>query len=54
MTERKTDREILKEYDECDNPVTRSVLKEIATSRLRDAVDYIDELEERLSKHEDL
>lgn len=35
---RKSDAEILQELDDADNPVTRSTLKNVCVSRLRDSV----------------
>lgn len=52
MTDRKTDRQIIQEYDECTNPVTRSVLKDVGMNRLRDAVNTIEELEARIEELE--
>lgn len=52
MNNIKTNREILQELDECTNPCTRSVLKDITASRLRTAVITIEELEKRVAELE--
>jgi hypothetical protein len=50
MTDRKSDRQILSELDECDNGVTRSVLKDVCVSRLRESVDREEVLRDALEQ----